>query len=105
MYSNKLTQLIQAATASPPTEVHRAALKSLTIRLNADVKNCACFRCEEADWLMTWQPLPEAPDGDCEWLLVLGRCGKYINLSGRPDGGLAMPTEPFPFCSAMIAGG
>lgn len=102
MYSKKLTQLIEAATESAPTEIHRVAVKSLRMRVDTQTKNQACLRCEEADWLLTWQPLPGLPEGsDDEWLLVLGRCGKFMNLASLPHGGLSMPHAPFPFCSAM----
>lgn len=102
MYSKKLTQLMENARESAPTEIHRIAIKSLQMRVDGTAKNQACFRCEDADWFLTWQPLPGQPTGsDDEWLLVLGRCAKFMNLASLPDGGLSMPNAPFPFCSSM----
>lgn len=92
---------MQAEASSDPDPVRKVALVGLEMRLENDAKQQACLRCSEADFFLTWQPLIHIPEGESEWVPVLARCGKFMSLASNPEGGLLMPSVPFPHCSAM----
>lgn len=105
MYSQKLKSIIGAVSASDGDQIRRAALTGLRIRLESEAPSKACLRCEAGDFWLTWQPLPAAPDGDDEWVPILGRCEKLMNLPSSPEGGLVMPIFQFPHCTSMVTSG
>jgi hypothetical protein len=101
MHSKKLSQFIQTAESSGIDPVRKAALVGLKLRLQIDSTQQACLRCDDADFFFTWQPLPDMPDGEAEWVPVLGRCGRLMSLSSNPQGGFFMPAFSSPLCTAM----
>ena len=102
MYSQKLAELVQVMKEEIRDPVQVAALVGLDKRLKFQAVQQACYRCEQAEFLLTWRPLPSQPEGDKEWDLVLGRCGKFMGLPSHEDGSLMLPIFPTPFCTAMV---
>ncbi len=105
MYSQKLEELIRLVRETGRDPIQVAALVGLEKRLKLQASQQACFRCEEADFFLMWRPLPSQPEGDEEWVLAMGRCGKFMGLPSDEDGGLLLPIFPSPYCTAMVTKG
>ena len=105
MYSQKLAESIQSMRERVRDPIRLAGLVGLEKRLKFQAVHQACFQCEEADFLLTWRPLPNEPEGDEEWVPCMGRCGKFMALPRDEDGGLVLPIFPSPFCTAMVTTG
>lgn len=99
MISEKLRKTILLIDQSEPTMTRRAALVGLQLRLEKEAPECACLRCAEASFFITWQPIPGSTSTDEEWVPVLGRCGQYMHHTPRTQGGLAM--LPAPHCTGF----
>ena len=102
MYSQKLRDQFAFIRQNESDQVKAVAIFGCEKRIAIQSERQACFRCEAADFFMTWRPLPEDPDGDNEWVPVLGRCGKSMALPSDEDGALLLPLCSCPYCTAMV---
>jgi len=102
MHSKKLQTLFDHIRECETDPVKVAALVGCQKRVNTQANIQACWRCESADFFLTWRPLPSDPQGDSEWVPIVGKCGKFMGLPSDEDGGLLMPMFPSPYCTAML---
>jgi hypothetical protein len=102
MYSEKLQTLFDYVREVDTDPVKIAALVGCEKRVSDQSCHQACWRCEAADFFLTWRPLSTDPLGDAEWVPVLGKCGKSMGLPTDDVGALLMPSCRSPYCSAMV---
>lgn len=100
MISQRLQDTISLINCTEPSMARRAALGTLVESLKTRAPHIACLQCSEADFFLCWQVPPDSSSGsDKEWVPVLGRCGKLMNLPSLPNGGLSVSN--LPYCTAM----